>query len=78
MVECLEAAVSVGWVLILHTFKVLMEITQYQVLLKSLQSDDTCIQSFWYPDIEEKMTICMVLLTANHHITLGVLILVVI
>lgn len=42
------------------------DITQYQVVSILLQSKDTSIQPFLYPDLEKKMTVCMVSLAANH------------
>ena len=43
-----------GCVLVFDVLKVVIEITQYQVVLKLLQSNDTCIQSFQYTGREKK------------------------
>lgn len=37
-----------------YLFKVSTEITQYQVLSEPLYSNDSCIQSFLYPDLGKK------------------------
>lgn len=48
-----------------YLFKISTGITKYQVVSQLFQQNDTHIQSFLYPDLKN-MTICVVLLAANH------------
>ena len=54
-----------GWVSVLSTFKVSIEVTQYQVVLKLLQWNHTCNRYFLYPYLGKTCATCMVLFAAN-------------
>lgn len=49
----------------LNTFKISTKITQYQVVLKLVCVNNTCIQFYWFPDLEKKLLLLFFFLQPN-------------